>query len=178
MSSLLANLTTTMTDQELKSLVASLATAQAQTTRLINDLAVKADARQVRADKEMSRLEKLVESVTNQIGAVDRADGKVAETIFYTSLRKRPQLGSIVFDEVWGNTRPRGNDGPEFDIVLINGSSVVLVEVKRQARVDDFKKLTKQVKDFKTSYPHYANHSIYCALATLRNFAQLGNKSL
>ena len=144
------------------------------------------EASRIRADKEMSRLEKLVESmteqanqetrelkkhikrVTDQIGGIDRADGKVAENIFYTSLRKRPQLGSIVFDVVWGNTRPQGNAGPEFDIVLINCSSVALVEVKRQARVDDLKKLTTtMVDDFKTCYPHYANHSIYCALATL-----------
>ena len=72
------------------------------------------------------------------------------------------------------NLRPKGDKGLEFDIVLVNGTSIAIVEVKYKATTKHIKHLIRlQAQHIKDYYPEYRNHSVYCALATMACSSQL-----
>ena len=56
----------------------------------------------------------------------------------------------------------------EFDILALNGSEVVVVEVKSRLQVQDVKELLDELKQFKTWVPEYRDKKIYGAVAYLR----------
>ena len=56
----------------------------------------------------------------------------------------------------------------EFDILAVNGSEVVVVEVKSRLQVPDVKELLEELKQFKTWVPEYRDKKIYGAVAYLR----------
>jgi len=66
----------------------------------------------------------------------------------------------IVEDE---NNRTKG----EVDIVLVNGKSVAIVEVKFRARDKHVDKVLKKVKPFRDRFPEYKNHQLYLGLASM-----------
>ena len=54
----------------------------------------------------------------------------------------------------------------EYDIILFNGDTVLLVEVKNKIRDKDIKNLKdKQIKNFRELFPNYKNYKIYGAIA-------------
>ena len=53
----------------------------------------------------------------------------------------------------------------EYDLVLYNCTSIVIMEVKYKARKDDVEKLMKKVETFKLLFPEYANFTVYLGLA-------------
>jgi hypothetical protein len=66
----------------------------------------------------------------------------------------------IVKDE---NNRTKG----EFDIVLINGKSVAIVEVKFRARDKHVEQVLEKVKPFRDRFPEYKNHQLFLGLASM-----------
>jgi hypothetical protein len=56
----------------------------------------------------------------------------------------------------------------EFDIVLVNGKSVALIEVKHKAHVKDLDQVTAQVERYRYWQPAHKDFDIYCGLAAFR----------
>ncbi len=139
-----------MTDQELKDLVASLAISGKKTDERIDKLAKKID-------------KQCEESTRNQ-----NNHGDIAEEFFYKSLERKMMLGKIHYDEIGQHWRKplKGLDG-EYDIVMINGSSVAMVEVKYKGHINDLIKLKEtMIPRFKTFFPEYKNYNLYAAFAS------------
>ena len=57
----------------------------------------------------------------------------------------------------------------EFDIIAVNGTEVVIVEVKSNLKVKDIEHFTKKIKSFTTWRPEYKGKTIYGAVAYLRS---------
>jgi hypothetical protein len=53
----------------------------------------------------------------------------------------------------------------EYDIVMWNGNSAVLIEIKYKAREKDVIKMLKHPAVFKELQPQFANYDIYLGLA-------------
>lgn len=103
----------------------------------------------------MAKTDARLDRVAKMVGNMGDTNGDVAEECFYTTLLDNPQLGSVRFDEVMRHVKPKGDSGPEFDIVMTNGTSLALVEVKRKAHNSDIDKLmTDQVNHSNTSTQH------------------------
>ena len=57
----------------------------------------------------------------------------------------------------------------EFDLVAVNGTEVVLVEVKSNLKVKDVEYFISKIKSFTTWRPEYKGKIIYGAVAYLRS---------
>ena len=130
-----------MTDKELKELVASLAVSQAKT------------------DEKLNRLSELY-------GGVSSNQGSAAEEFFFNSLTANPEVGGIKFDRILPNVQinTKTKQG-EFDIVLVNGNSVAVVEVKYKVHPSDIAKATKNLKRYREFYPEHKNYKLYGGIA-------------
>lgn len=159
-----------MTDDELKALVASLAIAQQELTKKMaqTDEQIKHTDEQMReTDKKLQLVSAKLDKVAELVGNIGRNQGDVAEEFFFNSLANDTRLGDIHFDDISKNeTKRRGNTLEEYDIVMTNGETVGIVEVKYKAHEKDLVKLERKVRNFKKLFPVYAHYKIYAAIAS------------
>ncbi len=164
-----------MSDQELKDLIASLAIetkklkeSQAktdeqikQTEEFMKKTFEEMHLAQQKSDEKLDKLAKLVGGISNN-------QGDVAEEFFYNSLSAKMELAGIHYDYVDKNSkRIKGNIADEFDIVMINGKDVAIIEVKYKAYEKDLDKLiNKKYPNFKELYPMYKDYNHHLALAS------------
>jgi hypothetical protein len=155
-----------MTDKELKELVANLIASQAKT-----------DAQMAKTDEKLNRLSELYNAASDKTdeklnrlsemyGGVSSNQGSVAEEFFFNSLTANPEVGGIKFDRILPNVQinTKTKQG-EFDIVLVNGNSVAVVEVKYKVHPSDIDKATKNLKRYREFYPEHKNYKLYGGIA-------------
>ena len=158
-----------MTDQELKDLVAGLAVAQAKTDVQL----AKTDAQLARTGAKIDELTALqagssakLDRLADLYGGVSSNQGSAAEEFFYNSLSANPVLGGIKFDRVSANvnisTKKRT---AEFDIVMVNGGSVAVIEVKYKVHPSDLEKTEKTLKRYREFYPEHKGFDLYGGIA-------------
>ena len=152
-----------MTDEELKTLVASLAIAQQKT-----DEQMQRTAEQIkRTDEQMQRTDKKLDRVAKLLGNMGKNHGEIAEEYFFNSLSDDARLGAIHFEDITKNmNKQRGKLQEEYDLVMTNGDTVGIIEVKYKAHENDLNKLERKMRNFKQLFPIYANYKIYGAIAT------------
>ena len=151
-----------MTDQELKDLVASIASAQ-----------LKTDAQLAKTDAKLNRMAEMY-------GGVGNNQGRVAEEFFFNSLKSSPILNGITYDFVDKNvTRYQRGIEDEFDILLVNGHDVSVIEVKYRAHPDDLTLLLeKKASNFKLLFPQYKDYRHHLVLATFSIDDELKKKAV
>ena len=118
-------------------------------------------------DKRMEKLEKKLNKIGALVGSASNNQGDVTEEYFANSLKSYLKLGNIDFDFLVQNfTAERGRKIlAEYDILLVNGKSVAIVEVKYKAHVNDLDKLPKKIQELK-ALPQYRDYEVYAGIAT------------
>ena len=113
-------------------------------------------------DRRIQKLEELTGGMSNN-------QGFFAEEYFFNSFDKGKQnFFGEKFDDIERNIKgiePGSKD--EYDIVLLNGKSVGIVEVKFKAHKNDIPGIVRKAKTFRVNFPKYEKHQIYLGLATL-----------
>jgi hypothetical protein len=144
-----------MTDQELKDLVASLAVGQAKSDDKIAALA-----------ESSAKSEAKLDRLSAMYGGVSDNQGSAAEEFFFNSLNESKQIGNIHFDEVLPKVYG-GKIGAqqEYDLVLLNGDSAAIVEVKYKVHPSSLEQLQKQLSLFKIHFPEHKNMKLYGGVA-------------
>jgi hypothetical protein len=163
-----------MTDQELKDLVASLAVKsdrldaqQAKTGAELADLARALAQGQAQTRSEVEETVRVVKEVSRRMGAMASNQGDVTEEFFYNSLVAKPSLGGIQFDSVTPNLRFQNKgEHDEFDIVLTNGASVALIEVKYKAHMNDLEQTQSKIASYRRWRPEHKDYKVYAGLAS------------
>lgn len=175
-----------MTDQELKDLVASLAedtkelkALQKETERQMKESSVRVDAQMQETDRvinalnqetreQMQETDRKLKSVGIQLGNIGNNQGEVAEEFFYNSIKAKPTLAGITYDFVDKNvTRSKGQLEDEYDILLVNGKDVAIIETKYKAHPKDLERLLKQKhQNFLKLYPEYKDYNHHLGLAS------------
>lgn len=61
----------------------------------------------------------------------------------------------------------------EYDILLINGKSIAIVEIKFKAHKNDVSNILKKPETFRINFPKYQNHKVYLGLATMAFYKEL-----
>jgi len=119
-------------------------------------------------DKRMRKLEETMGAWSNNHGAF-------AEEYFFNSFENGKQnFFGEKFDEIEQNVKGIKKDfKDEYDILLINGKSVGIVEVKYKAHENDIPKILRKAETFRVNFPDYANHKIYLGLATMAFYPEL-----
>ncbi|MDR2554811.1 MAG: hypothetical protein LBC64_05220 [Fibromonadaceae bacterium] len=131
------------------------------------------------SDRQMQETKKVVEEtsrkvreVSIQLGGISSSNGMYAEEYFFDSLEKKMEFAGIKFDDISKDFKllRKTPDGKrvedQFDIVMLNGNTVALIEIKYKARKDDPVEMVDQkVSNFRFLFPEYAKHKIYLGLA-------------
>lgn len=158
-----------MTDQELKDLVASLAVGQAKSDEKIAALAdssAKVDAQQAKTDAQLAKTDAKLNRLAVMYGGVSENQGDVAEEFFYNSLSQSKQIGDIHFDDVQQKVYGgRIGKQQEYDLVLLNGDSAAIVEVKYKVHPSSLEQLQKQLSLFKIHFPEHKHMKLYGGVA-------------
>lgn len=118
-------------------------------------------------DKQMKALQK-------ETGGISKSNGEFAEEFFYNSLKKSKHFAGIEFAEICKNFNKckkmpdKTELQAQFDIVMINGDAVAIIEVKYKAE-NDFPKemIEEKVPKFRALYPEYASYKLYLGLASM-----------
>ena len=182
-----------MTDQELRDLVAKTSKTVDRISDNLNkhikenairmeetDRQMKeTDIRMKETDIQMKETDRKLKSVGAQLGNIGANQGDIAEEFFVNSLSDLKVCG-IQYDELHKNMhkRIRKNEG-EFDIVLINGVDIAIIETKYKAHEDDLEDLIESKhKKFKELYPEYNNYNHHLGLASFYISDELKNKAL
>ena len=105
-----------------------------------------------------------------EFGGVANSNGKVAESYFINSFSNSMYFAGQKYDTLKPNLKRRVKAlrlQAEYDLVLFNCKSVVIIEVKYSADLDDVLSLMRKAPVFKKLFPKYANYDLYLGLAAL-----------
>jgi len=161
-----------MSNQELRDLVASLATSQAKTDEQLR----KTDEQLRKTDEQLKESERLrreseedfnrrIKKLEKLVGNIGNNQGDVAEEYFINSLKEKLKIAHIDFDYLIPNYVIEGKGvRDEFDILLVNGSSVAIVEVKYKVHPGDLEALPRKIENLKR-LPQYKDYAIYAGIA-------------
>ena len=123
-----------------------------------------------RVDKAIEKMSQEVRRLNNTVNGVSKSNGMMAEEFFYNSLKSTKTFGGVRFDKVkknlYGNASKEGeNLEGEYDITMINGDSLCIVETKYRVRPDDVSDLVKRrLIKFRELLPKYAGYKIYLGI--------------
>ena len=136
------------------------------------------DRRHDQLEAQLAKTDAKLNKVAKLFGDMNNNRGAEAEEFFFHSLRKNPKIAGIDFDTVHRNlSGEKGNISDEFDLVLVNGDSLALIEVKTKAHLDLVDKIIdKKIPHLKILFPHFKNYKIYAGIASLVTYPDLIEK--
>jgi hypothetical protein len=145
-----------MTDQELKDLVASLAVESAKTERGLQETKC-----------IVENLSRNIDKLGKQVGGIDDNIGHHAEQFFQNVFEEKLRFGGVNYDEMIPNLKYKGKkDEVEFDIVLVNGDSVALIEVKHRIHPSYVKELAEErIEKFRKYFLEFKDYKAYLGIA-------------
>ncbi|MCL2435422.1 MAG: hypothetical protein FWD09_04700 [Lentimicrobiaceae bacterium] len=130
-------------------------------------------------DKRFAKLTQAMKKLDKHLGGIGKNNGDMAEEYFFSAFRKDKIFMNEKYDRIqkgffYSFECPIG----EFDIVLFNGKSVAIIEVKYKARPDNVssEELISRIERFKKYVPEYKNHNIYLGVAAMSFKSGLASK--
>jgi len=115
--------------------------------------------RDEKIQKKMDKLNELFGGLSNNIG-------EVAEDLFLSSFEQEMSLGLMTFDYIDTNVKRLTKKlKEEYDIVLTNDHSKLIVEVKQKFHPNDIDKLLRKMSNYKILFPGDKMYKLYGAVA-------------
>jgi tRNA G37 N-methylase Trm5 len=156
-----------MTDQELKDLVASLAVD----TALFKAANAKAQAENAAGFAALrvaqAKTDAKYASTIEMLNGITESQGLVAEEFFFNSLADALKVGGVQYDGITSNVKRKANGKQvEIDLLLDNGSSLAIIEVKYRARTKNVEQLQKTIATYRELFPHHKDFKIYGGIAS------------
>jgi hypothetical protein len=120
---------------------------------------------------------KEIKELSKNIGGVSNSNGSVAEEYFINSLKRKMEFAGIRFNAIEANRISKHKMKTpdikeetrinEFDIVMLNGNCVAIIEIKYKAKIEDIEHLVNsKLEDFKISHPQYKDFNVYLGLGS------------
>ena len=109
-----------------------------------------------------------IKAMQQEIGGIGKSNGEIAESYFANSFTNTMQFAGQKYDEIDRNLKRKSGRlhlQGEYDLVLYNCTSVVIIEIKYKVREKDVEQLLKKAPVFKQLYPHYAHYDLYLGMA-------------
>jgi Holliday junction resolvase-like predicted endonuclease len=117
-------------------------------------------------NETFARIDKRFEKMQKMTGGISMEYGSFAEQYFFNSFDKgQKNFFGEKFDEIDSNCKGIGPG--EYDIMMINGKSVAVIEVKFKARQKYLDEMLKKAVTFKKNFPQYRSHKLYLGLAAM-----------
>ncbi len=149
----------------------------AEAQRIKNEAELNKKFAEVAASQDRTDVQ--LAKTSSEVGSLGRGRGEIAEEFFYRSLSKTPRVGNIDFDHVYRNwAHGIGDVSDEYDVILVNGEQLLIVEVKARANTGDFWKLVKtKIPHFRLLFPTYKDYQLLGAIASLTTSDKLITKA-
>ncbi|SFV71670.1 hypothetical protein MNB_SV-13-945 [hydrothermal vent metagenome] len=165
-----------ITYQELMESIAELQKSQEKTEKYIQETSEqmrqtdeqmkKTDEQMKQTDMQMKKTDKQIKALSRNIDGVNKSIGLEVEDFFYSSLKENPILGNTKFDYVYQNSkRDFKGESQEIDILLENGSTVGVVEVKNKVSQKSIDQLDTIMERFDYFHPIYKDYKVIGAIA-------------
>jgi len=108
-----------------------------------------------------------LKEISAQIGGISNNIGHHAEQFFQSVFKEKLEFGRIKYDEMIPNLTYKGKkDEIEFDIALVNGDSVALIEAKNRIHPDFVIELAeKRIEKFREFFHEFDNYDVYLGIA-------------
>ncbi len=114
-----------------------------------------------------------------RLGEIQQNNGEIAEEYFYKSIEHTMKLGDVSFDFIDRNLSrhiKRSNLQGEYDMILVNGSTVVFIETKYKMHINDVLKIKEvMIPKFKALFPEYKNYKLFAGVASFHINKQAKN---
>ena len=126
-------------------------------------------------EKRWEQSEYKTKKLEELMGSWANNQGLFAEEYFSNSFYKgKRNFFGEKFDRMENNAKgiTEGYQD-EYDILLINGKSVGIIEVKFKAHENDIPKVLRKATTFRVNFPNYENHRVYLGLATMAFYPAL-----
>ena len=95
--------------------------------------------------------------------------GKLIEALIEPACIKLFQNRGIEISQTLPNAKARqGGRHMECDVLLVNNTEIVVIEVKTTFQAKYVKQFIQQLKEFKTFFPQYSNYKVYGAIAAIK----------
>ena len=120
--------------------------------------------------KSREEMNSSIKAMQKELGGITKSNGEMAESYFINSFSLTPKFAGQTFQFVDANTKRSAkalNLKDEYDLLLYNGVSVAIIEIKYKARKKDVEHLLKKTKTFKILFPQYKDFDLYIGLAAL-----------
>ena len=161
-----------MTDEYLKTLIASLAKEMAEEHKKTEAAQQKTEAvlaslaeEHKKTEAAQQKTETSIRELNKNLGGVGITLGKMTEDLFRRNVAGILEQRGIRLDRLEHNLKM---PDAEFDLVGFNGSQVILIEVKSRLQEQDIDTLiSKQIPTFRRYFNDYKDHKLIGSLAFL-----------
>ena len=151
------------TDRQRKENERFLTEKQAETDRQMKET----DRQMKETDKKIARLEQSIDKTNKQIGGITNSNGGFCEEYFTNAYKRNPFFLGQKFNTVHKHLKPDpAVIDDEYDLVLQNENTIVIIEIKYKAGSDDLGSLFSKLVSYRANYPMYKNYKIYLCLAS------------
>jgi len=122
---------------------------------------------QKKTDEQMKKTDEKLDRLAKNVGGINDNIGFHAEQYFQNVFDKKLSFGDQKYDYMRPNLKyGRKGVSAEFDIVLVNGESVAVIETKSRIHPKFIEELaTEKVSQFRRYYPEYKNYKLYLGAA-------------
>jgi hypothetical protein len=118
------------------------------------------------SDRSMEELKKSVAETTRAVNALTSRWGRFVEELVEPAVVRLFRERGIDVKEKHPRVSSERLDVPmEIDILVVNTTSVVLVECKSRLSTDDVNDFIENLQKFKLAFPAYKNYQVYGAMA-------------
>jgi phage anti-repressor protein len=157
-----------VTQEQLAQAILELKNSNIDLKSFQEQMGLRLEASQEETSKQMKETDRKLKSMGIHLGNISNNQGDIAEEFFYNSLASKPRLAGIDYDFINKNAHKRiGKIEDEYDILLVNGKDVAIIETKYKAHTKDIERLiNKKYENFKKLYPEYKNYTHHLGLAS------------
>jgi hypothetical protein len=144
------------------------AESKAEADRRAAESKAEADRRAAEAEQRLAHVEALVAQTNQAVNALTSRWGRFVENLVAPAVLRLFQSRRIEVQEVYQRVRSaRGGRNLEVDILAVNDDVAVVIEVKSRLTQTNMRQVLSTLDQFKSAFPHYANYSIYGAVAAI-----------
>jgi hypothetical protein len=160
------------TADEVWQLLGELIQAQKETERLLQEQSQKSDRRFQETDRRFRETERVMKEqnkrVDEQLGKLGNRLGEFVEWQVRPAAVRLFQERGIDVNELSADLSvQKGDDGLEIDLLVVNGSEAIAIEVKSKLTKADVDEHLERLDKFKRLLPRYQNLKILGAVAAM-----------
>ena len=139
----------------------------------LGEIAVSQKEFDKRFEKSREEFHEDLKKINKTLGSWSHNLGDFAEEYFQNSFEQgKTNFFGEHFDKLRKNLKGDESED-EYDIVLINGEYVGIVEVKFKGHENNIPDILKQANTFRENFPKYKGHKIYLGLASMSFYKEL-----